>query len=147
MKPSTTLRVASAMSSLLFAGHSAGAVHSWSPQGETTVLGAMRAVQFEVTGFTRTYWHFYMGFGLVISVFLLAQAMLLWQLASWVTVDPARTRPMLLVFFASAIAMVVLDWMFFFTAPIVLSVAIAVCLGIAVLSTVREGAVQLVSET
>jgi hypothetical protein len=147
MKPSTALRIASATSWLLFAGHSAGGIHSWSPQGETAMLGAMRSVQFQVTGLTRSYWHFYVGFGLVISVYLLAQSVLLWQLASWVEVDPARTRPMILVFLAAAVATVILDWMFFFAAPIVFSVTIAFCLGLAVLLTMREGAAELVSQT
>jgi hypothetical protein len=139
MKPSSLLRVASGMSFLLFAGHTAGGVHSWSPQGENAVLGAMRSVQFQVSGFTRTFWDFYVGFGFVLSVYLLAQAVLLWQLASWVKVDPVRTQSIVLVFFATAIATIILDWMFFFTAPIVLSVAIAVCLGLAVVSTVQAG--------
>jgi hypothetical protein len=40
-----------------------------------------------------------------------------------------------------------IDWMFFFTAPIVLSVTMAFCLGVAVLLTMREGAAELVSQT
>jgi hypothetical protein len=148
--PSGLLRVASGMSVLLFAGHTAGGVHSWSPQGENPVLGAMKAVQFQVSGFTRTFWDFYVGFGFVISVYLLAQAIMLWQLATAVkagTIDPVRAQPFVLVFFLTAVATVILDWMFFFTAPIVLSMAIAACLGLAVVSTMRAGVAQPVSQT
>ena len=42
----------------------------------------MRQFQFEAEGVTRTYWEFYIGFGVMISVFLLVQAVMLWQLAA-----------------------------------------------------------------
>jgi hypothetical protein len=133
MRTSTSLRVASGISLLLFAGHTAGGFSSWSPAGSTRALDAMRSFQFAVNGFTRSYWHFYIGFGLVISVYLLAQAVLLWQLASWSRVNPATARPLVAVFFAAAVLTSVLDWMFFFVAPLVMSVATAAVLGLALL--------------
>jgi hypothetical protein len=131
MQTSTSLRVASAATLVIFAGHSAGGLTSWSPPGNTSVLEAMKSFHFEVNGFTRSYWHFYMGFGMVISVYLLAQTVLLWQLASVAKADPARTRPIIAVFFAAAVLSTVLAWVFFFIPPLVLNAVIAVFLGLA----------------
>ena len=76
----------------------------------------------------RTYWDFYVGFGLIVSVFLLLAAVLAWQLGSL----PAQTRLLLrstawglAICFAAVTA---LNWMYFFTIPIVFSSAITVCL-------------------
>jgi hypothetical protein len=140
MQTSTALRFASGASLLLFAGHTAGGLSSWSPMGNTAVLDAMRSFHFPVNGFTRSYLHFYVGVGLLISVYLLAQAVLLWQLASWTKIDPVRTRQVIAVFFAAAVLTTVLAWMFFSVAPLVVSLVVAVFLGLA-LGT-RSGTVQ-----
>src|ERR1700752_4364000 len=95
MKPSHWLRIASVIALLFAAGHSMGAMESWSPPGETDVLEAMRSFRFDAMGVTRTYWDFYFGFGLFISVFLLLQAILLWQLSAIAMTDPARARPLI----------------------------------------------------
>src|SRR5262245_4580875 len=76
------LRTASGLTLLFAVGHTMGAAESWSPVGENDVLGSMRTFEFDVSGATRTYWHFYMGFGLYISALLLLQTALLWQLGS-----------------------------------------------------------------
>lgn len=84
-----------------------------------------------VLGFSRTYWDFYVGFGLIISVFLLLAAILAWQLGSL----PAEALPFLRgTAWALALgfaAMTVLNCMYFFTIPIVFSGVIAVCLAAA----------------
>ena len=131
MRMSTSLRVASGATVLLFAGHSAGGLGSWSPLGTTTVLEAMKSFHFQVNGFGRSYWHFYIGFGLVISVYLLGQAVL--PVATRVVGegDLVKTRPFIAVFFAMAVLTTILDWMFFFVPPLVLSTVIAVFLGLA----------------
>ena len=72
---------------------------------------------------------FLVGFGLVISVYLLAQAVLLWQLASLAKANPVGTRPVIAVFFATAVLTTVLAWMFFFLPPLVINAVIAVFLG------------------
>jgi hypothetical protein len=135
MRPSMMLRIASAISFLLFAGHSAGGLSSWSPQSDTTVLNTMRSVHFPVQGFTRTYFDFYMGFGLIISVYLLAQTVLLWQLASWIKLDLVRVRSFASVLLFVAVASAMLDWFFFFAAPLLMTIGIAASIGIALVQT------------
>src|SRR5713101_1616350 len=67
MNSSTFLRVASIITLLYFAGHTAGI--PWTPAvgpGEVAVLEAMKSHSFATQGFQRTYWDFYFGFGVII---------------------------------------------------------------------------------
>lgn len=131
------LRLASGLTLLFAAGHAMGATESWSPPGETDVLRSMRAFQFDVSGAIRTYWHFYMGFGVYITVFLLMQAVLLWQLAAVARVNPTLVRPLIgAVGVASLIGTAVI-WAFIFAVPALISLACTVCVGLAFVSASR----------
>ncbi len=125
------LRIASVISFLFAAGHTLGGRKSWSPPGETEVLRAMRAFRFDVEGVSRTYWDFYLGFGYSITVYLLLQAVLLWQLATIAKADPLRVRPLIGSFFLATVASAFVAWRFIFPVPVVFSVALAACLGAA----------------
>jgi len=134
MTTSFWLRSASVLTLLLALGHSTG--YPWTPDlgaESMSVVTRMQSVHFEVLGFQQTYWAFYVGFGLTISVMLLLLAFLLWQLPAAVP-DPGRARPILVAFLAAFVAVTILDWMYFFTAPLVLAVAITLCLGLALRS-------------
>jgi hypothetical protein len=131
MTASLLLRLAAIGSLFFAAGHSLGGLQSWSPPGETPVLQAMRAFRFDADGVSRTYWDFYIGFGLIISVFLFAQSVMQWQLAAFIKTDAVRVRALLAVLFVSAVANAALTWKFFFALPIILAVTIATVLGLA----------------
>jgi hypothetical protein len=134
MSPPVLLRTASALTLLFAAGHAMGAVDFWSPPGETTVLEAMRSFQFDVMGTTRTYLDFYLGFGLYITVLLLLQAILLWQLAAIAKKDPAIARPLIVAFLATSVVGTFVIWRFIFIVPAAFSLACAACL-VAALAT------------
>ena len=132
MKPSTLLRVASIITLALFAGHSSG--FPWTPDrsaGSDSLIGQMKSLHFDVMGFSRSYWDFYVGFGLTISVLLLLAVIILWKLASDAKTTPRRTRPFIGMLLAAFTAIAILDWVYFFTAPLVLSIVIAVSLAFA----------------
>lgn len=83
MSASAMLKGASATSALLFLGHTIGM--PWTPRDSAqgaTVVAAMKGFRFPVMGVERAYWDFYQGFGLTVSVFLLAFTVLLWQAAA-----------------------------------------------------------------
>jgi hypothetical protein len=132
MTPRRLLRIAAILSFLYFLGHSAGMPWTPPPGGQTeTIVGLMRSFHFEVAGSRRTFWDFYLGFGLMLSLFQLLESVVLWLLAGLAADLPARVRPFVLVFLAANVAQLVLVLRFFFLPPIVLSVALTLCLGLA----------------
>lgn len=131
MKSSLLLRVASILTLLFAVGHSMGGLSLWSPAGETEVLGAMRSFHFDASGVSRTYLDFYLGFGFILSVYLLSQAVALWQLASLARTDANRVRPLIGTFFLASVASAFLSWRYIFLVPVVSFLVIAVCLGLA----------------
>jgi hypothetical protein len=132
------LRIASIVSLLFAAGHTLGATQSWSPAGETEVLRAMRSFRFDVDGVSRTYWDFYVGFGFIISIYLLLQSVLLWQVAAISTTEPLRARPLIGSFLLAALVTAFVSAKFIFAIPVVFSGAVAACLGLAFLAVGRR---------
>lgn len=128
-------RIAAVLIVLLDLGHSLG--YPWSDPAWGVDLHAVQSTHFKVLGFTRTYWDFYVGFGLSISVLLLLCAMLAWQLGN----IPRQTFPLLrmtawglTLCFA---AITILDVKYFFTIPIVMSALITVFLATATWHSAR----------
>jgi hypothetical protein len=127
------LRIASVITALYAAGHTAGM--PWTPSEDVMAQGAvvaMRGVHFEVAGVTRSYWDFYQGFGLTISVLLIVQAVLLWQLAGLAR-DTGRYRAMAVAHLVGFLALAGVAARYIFALPLWLSVVIAACLVVAVL--------------
>ena len=131
MKTTLALRIASIMMFLFAAGHSLGGKDSWSPAGETDVLRAMRSVSFHAMGVDRTYLDFYNGFGWTLSIFLLLQAVLLWQVAAMAKVDPMRVRPLIASFFLATIAAAAVSGALIIPIGVIFSAKIAVFLAVA----------------
>ena len=127
MSPIFWLRAAAAVTLLYALGHALGGLESWSPISANPTLDAMRTFEFDVMGRMRTYLDFYLGFGHIISVLLLLQAVLLWQLAA-ATARGAPVGPMVLSVFAATVAGTAIVARFMFIVPIVMSAAIAGCL-------------------
>jgi len=126
---------------LYFAGHTLGA--PWTPgeaPADIAVVEAMKSDHFAVIGVSRSYWDFYFGFGLVISVMQLLQAVVLWQLGTLAKTDAARLRPIIAVFCLSLVINAVLGWIYFFPIPLVTAVLIAICLLLAFISAGKTAA-------
>jgi len=144
MKTPLLLRVAAVITFLYFAGHTAG--FPWTPglgPGERPVIEAMKNHPFDMEGFRRTYWDLYFGFGLIVSVFLLMQAVVLWQLGSLAKIDSLRVRPIVGSFFVVFVANAVLSWKYFFSIPAIMCAAISVCLALAFVVASRSKAAAL----
>ena len=136
MNPRLLLRISAILSFLYFLGHSAGMPWTPSPGGEgEAVVGGMKSFSFDVAGSVRTYWDFYQGFGLTVSVFMLLESVLLWLLAGLARTEHARVRPFVLAFLVANVAQLALVVRFFFLPPLVLSVANTLCLALAAWTT------------
>ena len=131
MKVTLLLRIASVISLVFTAGHSMGGLRKWSPMGENDVLNAMTAVRFDTLGANRSYLDFFRGFGWSISVAMLLQTILLWQMAGLARSDPARIRPMIAVFALATLASGVIAWRFIFPVPALFSGALVIVLAAA----------------
>jgi hypothetical protein len=122
-------RIAAVLILLFDLGHSAG--FPWSDPKWGVDLGAIQSSHFMVMGFRRTYWDFYVGFGLFVSVFLLLAAILAWQLGSLPSQSLRLLRGTAWALALCFAAATVLSWMYVFTIPIAFCAAITVCLTLA----------------
>jgi len=131
MTTTVLLRIAAAISLLFTAGHTLGGLKRWSPMGENEVLNAMSTVRFETMGVSRTYLDFFVGFGWSISVAMLLQSTLLWQMASLARTDATQIRPMIAMFALAALASGVIAWRFIFPVPAIFSGVLLIVLAAA----------------
>jgi hypothetical protein len=131
MRATLFLRSAAILTLLLGVGHMMG--RPWTPSHDpqaAAVVETMKSHPMHIMGFDRTFMDFYVGFGLMLGVYLLAQALLLWMLAGFARRDPARARQVAAVFFILNLAQTAIAGAYLFTIPLVLSAAVALCLGI-----------------
>jgi hypothetical protein len=128
MTTAVLLRISAVISLLFAAGHSLGGLKRWSPMGENEVLKAMETVRFDTMGVNRSYLDFFMGFGWSLSVAMLLQSVLLWQLASLARSDAAQVRPMIAAFALATLAGGVIAWLFIFPVPALFSGALLIVL-------------------
>jgi hypothetical protein len=126
MKASIFYRIAAVLLLLFEAGHTAG--FPWSDPAWGVDLGSMRSTHFYIMGFSRTYWDFYVGFGLFVSVFLLLAVVLAWQLGGLPPESLAHMRGTAWAFALCFAGITVLSWKYFFIIPIVFSIVITLCL-------------------
>jgi hypothetical protein len=132
MKTSYLLRAAAIVTLFFFTGHSSG--YPWTPDtgpAASAVVDAMKGHTFDVVGSIRTFWDFYIGFGLAISLFQLMQAVVLWQLAGIARVNAVGVRPIIAVFCIAYFINALLAVKFLFVIPVVTSVVISLILALA----------------
>ena len=130
MKPMLFYRIASVLLVLFAVGHQLGFRTTEGMAGADAVVEHMKSVRFNVQGFSRVYYDFFVGFGYFVTVFLLFSAILAWQLGGLprevlVTI-PAATWGLAACF----AAVTVLSWSYFFVVPGVFATLITACLGL-----------------
>jgi hypothetical protein len=128
VKPSLLYRIASVLLMLFAAGHTLGFSKVQPQWGVDALIGSMRTIHFDAQGFSRTYWDFYVGFGLFVSVFLLFAAFLAWQLGALKPDSLALMRGTAWGLAICFVGITTLSWRYFFIAPIVFSLLITACL-------------------
>jgi hypothetical protein len=131
------LRIASVLTLIHCVLHTIGGVLGKPRNGseEIAVIDAMKSHQFNVMGSMRTYWDFFFGYGLGVTVDLLIQGILFWMLASLVKTSPTAVRPIAALFFIHYALLSVIAFKYFFIAPGITEVLIAASLAAAYLTT------------
>jgi hypothetical protein len=129
MKPVIFLRLASALTLLHAVLHTIGGVFGKPDPGVAATTDAiMRANHFYVLGQTRSYFEFYRGMGLTVTIFLTADSLIFWLLGSLAKKDAAQLRPVLWVFALAYLAFAVNSYNYFFIVPVYFEVVIAALL-------------------
>ena len=128
MKASLFYRIAAVLLLLFAVGHTLGFRQSDPQWGVDALTGSMRSIHFNIQGFSRSYWDFFVGFGLFVTVFLLFAALLAWQLGGLTAEALARLRGIAWALVLCFAGIAVLSWRYFFIVPLAFSIAITVCL-------------------
>jgi hypothetical protein len=135
MKPAVYLRIASVLTFIHAVLHTIGGVFgSAAPGVQQATVAVMKANEFPALGVMRSYWDFYRGMGLAVSVFLTAEAIVFWQLGSLAKTDALRLRPVLWTFLIGYLGFAAVSYRYFFVAPVITEILIAGCLGGAIAS-------------
>ena len=137
MSPALLYRIASVLLVLNAAGHTLGFRRVDPRWGIDATIGALKATQFQVQGFTRSYWSFYTGFGLFATVLLVFAGILAWQLGALPKDTLRSLRVVTWALALSFVAVTFLSWRYFFIAPLVFSGVVAACLLLAAWSAAR----------
>jgi len=127
MKESLLYRIASVLLILFALGHTLGFRRVDPRWRVDSIIGALRSTHFDVQGLNRTYWDFYIGFGLFVTVLLVFVAVLSWQLGS-VPKESLLMMPIVTWGLAACFVLVTfLTWKYFFVVPMIFSGVITIC--------------------
>src|SRR5580704_404448 len=92
MKVSLLYRISSVLLLLFAAAHTLGFRQTDPAWGVDSLIGSMQSLRFNAQGFSRSYWDFFVGFGLFVTVFLVFAAVLAWQLGGLTPENLAHMR-------------------------------------------------------
>jgi hypothetical protein len=129
MKPSFPLRIVAILMALGDIGHTSGVLRTIPRSlSEGGLLGPLQAFHITMMGTSRTHWDFYVGFGLAVSCQFLLIAGLAWMAGSLADAEPARARPFIYLLLAAQLAGLVIGVVYFFLAPIAVTLLTLICL-------------------
>jgi len=140
MKPVMLLRVAALLALVQCLGH-ASLFLSYVPKhgaDEVAVVEAMRSHFFSFSGHLHSYWDMYYGYGLMAVLNCLIEAVLFWQLAGIAKTAPRSVVPVAALFLLANLAYAGLVWTYFFPLPLYFDLAIAICLGLVLITARRR---------
>ncbi len=143
MKATLFVRIASVLVFVHAILHTIGGVFGKVEAGPATIaVTAMKANQFLAFGNQRTFWQFYLGLGLAVTIFLVMDSIVLWLLAPLISSYPKQVRPVLAAFAIGYLAFAVDSFRFFFLGPVAVEILIVVCLVTAIAKARKDVAVS-----
>jgi hypothetical protein len=131
MRAPLLYRITSILLLLFAAGHTFGFLQVDPAWGVDSLVQSMKTVHFNVNGSERTYWEFFVGFGLFVTVLMLFAAAVAWQFAGLPSKTLAAMRVSAWAFAGCFGAVAFLSWRYFFNVPLIFSVVIFLCLAAA----------------
>ncbi|HKN68893.1 MAG TPA: hypothetical protein VJW73_21560 [Gemmatimonadaceae bacterium] len=128
MRASRLYRIAAVLLLLFAVSHTFGFRLSDPTWGIDALLNSMRSIRFDVQGFHRTYWDFFVGAGFTVGVLYLFAAILAWQLSGLPIATLVLMRRALWAFAVAFAAITIVSWRYLFVIPVVFSIVITICL-------------------
>ena len=128
MKASLLYRIAAVLLLLFAVAHTLGFQQQNPRWGVDALLASMRSIHFDVLGFNRSYWDFFVAAGYSVGVLYLFAAILAWQMGGLPAAALASMRGTAWAFAVCFAAITVLSWRFLFVIPIAFSSMITLCL-------------------
>ncbi|MGA2727299.1 MAG: hypothetical protein ABSE96_05770 [Terracidiphilus sp.] len=129
MKPVVFLRVASILTLIHAVLHTIGGVFGHIDPGAASVaVEAMKVNTFPLMGHTRSFWDFYRGMGIGVSISLTVEGIAFWLLGSLAKRDAEALRPILATFAVGYLALSLNSYTYFFLGPVIAEILIAACL-------------------
>ena len=128
MTTSLLYRIASALLVLFALGHTMGFRRIDPRWRIDSLISQLRSTRFDVQGFGRSYWDFFTGFGLFVTILLLFASIVSWQLGG---LPKESLSSMRLTTWGLAVTFVIatfLSYRYFFIIPVVFSAVVAVLL-------------------
>jgi hypothetical protein len=138
MKASILYRIAAVLLLLFAVAHTAGFRQTDPSWGVDALLSSLRSIRFDVLGFNRTYWDFFVAAGFSAGVFYLFAAILAWQLGGLPTATLAIMRGTVWAFALSFAVITAVSLKYLFIIPIAFSIAITLCLTAAAWSSAKQ---------
>jgi len=145
MRASTFYRIAAVLLLLFAVAHTLGFRQSDPTWGIDGLVSSMRSIHFDVQGFNRTYWDFFIGAGLSAGMFYLFAAVLAWQLGGLPVGTLALMRATVWAFAISFAVITIVSWKYLFVIPVAFSIAITVCLTAAAWISARQAAPESIA--
>ncbi|MES2306539.1 MAG: hypothetical protein V4558_13605 [Gemmatimonadota bacterium] len=128
MKASSLYRIAAVLLVLFAIGHMLSFNQIDPAWGVDALLASMRSIHFEVQGFNRSYWDFFLAAGFTVGVYYVFAAILAWQLSGLSVATLAQLRGTTWAFAISFAAIAAVSCRYLFIIPIAFSALIAICL-------------------
>jgi len=128
MKASLIYRIAAVLLLLFAVGHTLGFHQSDPSWGVDVLLGLMRSSRFDVQGFSRSYWDFFLAAGFSVGAFYVFSAVLAWQLAGLQVGTLATMRVGVWAFALCFAVITLVSVRYLFVIPIVFAAVITACL-------------------
>ena len=128
MKASVFYRIAAVLLLFFAIGHTLGFRQPDPAWRVDALLNSIRSIHFDVLGFNRSYWDFFVAAGYCVGIFYLFAAILAWQLGGLPPVELVGMRGTAWAFALSFAAITVVSWRYLFIIPIAFSALITLCL-------------------
>ena len=133
IRPWNLLKIAGGALAFFAIGHTIGTLNAGAPDpAGQGVVDAMRSYHFQIMGSTRTFWDFYIGLNILLSVNLAALTIMSFQLSSLSKTDPRRALPLTLTLVLACVLLAIPCWKYFFVAPALSSTLAALACALAI---------------